>query len=152
MTCRYPMMAAPDEPLPLVFSVVLAAQVARLAPIIRHQKCHFPSHPLHKMLTHLCPWPFLWHQHKTHHTILAPCNPQFDNKICIYFLVTQLLHKIFIHQMSHCHWSSLWCWQHESLQGAKRGRSCGYATENARGSGELKFCGEDGKESDIFDV
>ena len=36
------------------------------------------------------------------------------------------------------------------MQGAKRGRSCGDATENARGSGELKFCGEDGKESILF--
>ena len=38
---------SPDEPLPLVFSVVLAARVARLAPIIRHQKMSlsFPSSP-----------------------------------------------------------------------------------------------------------
>ena len=32
------------------------------------------------------------------------------------------------------------------------GGSCADATEKARGRGELTFCGEDGKESDIFDV
>ena len=47
---------------------------------------------------------------------------------------------------------STFCCQTAGLQGAKRGGSHADATEKARGSGELKFCGEDGKESDIFDV
>ena len=42
--------------------------------------------------------------------------------------------------------------QTAGLQGAKRKGSCADAAEKAMGSGELKFCGEDGKESDIFDV
>ena len=35
--------------------------------------------------------------------------------------------------------------QTAGLQGAECGESCGNATEKARGSGELKFCGEDGR-------
>ena len=42
--------------------------------------------------------------------------------------------------------------QTAGLQGAKCGGSRANAAEKARGSGELIFCGEDGKESDIFDV
>ena len=42
--------------------------------------------------------------------------------------------------------------QTAGLQGAESEGSCADATEKARGSGGLKFCREDGKESDIFDV
>ena len=40
----------------------------------------------------------------------------------------------------------------KKLQGAKRGGSRADATEKAKGSGWLKICGENRKESEIFDV
>ena len=43
------------------------------------------------------------------------------------------------------------CCKTAELQGAKGG-SRADAIGKASSSGELKFCGEDGKESDIFDV
>ena len=88
---------SPDEPLSLVFSMVLAARVAHLAPIIRHQKCHLPSSPLPLAFSVALP------QDSPHS---APCNPAVWQNINL-FLVTQLHDKISIHRMSHCHWSSL---------------------------------------------
>ena len=40
----------------------------------------------------------------------------------------------------------------KKLQGAKRGGSRADATEKAKGSGWLNICGENRKESEIFDV